>query len=58
MRKDKPVDAVKTIGIPMTKVMADNLEDRAKSMQISKSAYVKAVLREWLKSGNKLTLSE
>ncbi len=49
---------VTTIGISMPKKMATELERRAKSMNISKSAYCKEILRQWLESGKKLTLSE
>lgn len=48
----------KTIGINMSKAMAEDLEKRADSMNISKSKYCKIVLGEWLKGGKKLTLSE
>lgn len=48
----------KTIGINMAKAMADDLEKRAHSMQISKSSYCKIVLQQWLQSGKKLTLTE
>lgn len=48
----------KTIGINMSKKMADELEKRATSMHISKSKYCKIILQQWLDSGNKLTLSE
>ena len=48
----------KTIGINMPAKMANELERRATSMHISKSNYVKIILKQWLDSGNKLTLSE
>ncbi|NOU35801.1 MAG: hypothetical protein HOO88_03395 [Kiritimatiellaceae bacterium] len=48
----------KTIGINMSKTMADDLEKRADSMHISKSKYCKIVLQQWLQSGKKLTLAE
>ena len=48
----------KTIGINMDKKMADELEKRAKSMQLSTSSYCKIVLGEWIKSGKKLKLQE
>jgi len=48
----------KTIGINMSKAMANNLEKRADSMHISKSKYCKIILQQWLDSGKKLTLSE
>lgn len=48
----------KTIGINMPKEMADELEQRADSMHISKSKYCKTVLGSWLKSGKKLEFKE
>ncbi len=48
----------KTIGINMTKTMAEHLEKLSNSMHISKSKYCKIVLQQWLDSGNKMTLSE
>ena len=48
----------KTIGINMNAKMANDLESRAKSMNISKSNYCKIILQKWLDSGKKLTLSE
>lgn len=48
----------KTIGINMSKKMADDLESRAASMHISKSKYCKIILQQWLDSGKKLSLSE
>lgn len=48
----------KTIGINMSKTMADNLETRASSMHISKSKYCKIILQQWMDSGKKLTLKE
>jgi len=48
----------KTIGINMSKKMADELERRSKSMSISKSKYCKIILQQWMDSGKKLTLSE
>ena len=48
----------KTIGINMTKEVADELEKRASSMQLSTSKYCKVILTEWLNSGKKLTLQE
>lgn len=48
----------KTIGINMSKEMADELELRANSMHLSTSKYCKVILTEWLKSGKKLTLQE
>jgi len=48
----------KTIGINMKKKMADELERRAKSMQLSTGAYCKIILGQWLDSGKKLQLKE
>jgi hypothetical protein len=48
----------KTIGINMPATMAAELEKRADSMHISKSNYCKIVLRQWMDSGKKLSLSE
>ena len=47
-----------TIGINMPAKIANELERRACSMHISKSNYVKIILKQWLDSGKKLTLSE
>ncbi len=48
----------KTIGINMSKKMANDLEKRSKSMNISKSKYVKIILQQWMDSGKKLQLAE
>lgn len=48
----------KTIGINMSKKMADDLEKRAKSMHISTSNYCKILLKQWMESGQKLKLEE
>jgi hypothetical protein len=48
----------KTIGINMKAEMADALEKRAKSMQISTAKYCKIILQQWFDSGNKLMLKE
>jgi len=48
----------KTIGINMKKEVADELERRAKSMQLSTSAYCKIILKQWLDSGKKMQLKE
>ena len=48
----------KTIGINMKARMANDLEKRAASMHISKSAYCKIILQQWLDSGKKLKLEE
>ena len=50
--------STKTIGINMNKQMADELENRAKSMHLSTSRYCKVILSEWLNSGKKLLLKE
>lgn len=57
--KTNPVGkGTKTIGINVKQEMAEELERRAKSMQISTGAYVKIILGEWLTSGKKLNLQE
>ena len=48
----------KTIGLNMPLEMANELERRASSMQVSTGKYCKIILNEWLASGKKLTLSE
>lgn len=48
----------KTIGINMASEMADELTDRAESMHLSVSKYCKIILQDWVKSGNKLNLTE
>ncbi|MBN2162187.1 MAG: hypothetical protein JXR25_06295 [Pontiellaceae bacterium] len=48
----------KTIGINMKMEMAQDLERRAASMQLSTGAYCKIILGDWLKSGKKLQLKE
>ena len=48
----------KTIGINMKKEMADELERRAKSMQLSTGAYCKIILKQWIESKQKLKLQE
>lgn len=48
----------KTIGINMKKAMADEIECRAKSMQLSTGAYCKIILGQWFESGKKLQLKE
>lgn len=48
----------KTIGINMKRDMAEELERRATSMQLSTGAYCKIILGEWLKSGKKMKLRE
>ena len=47
-----------TIGINMSKTMANELEKRADSMHISKSKYCKIILQQWIDSKKKLTLGE
>jgi hypothetical protein len=54
----KPGEGTKTIGINMKLEIANELERRAASMQLSCGAYIKIILGEWLKSGRKLTLKE
>lgn len=48
----------KTIGINMKLEMANELERRAASMQLSTCAYCKIIMGDWLKSGKKLKLQE
>jgi hypothetical protein len=48
----------KTIGINMKQSMAEELENRARSMQLSTGAYCKIILNRWLESGEKLVLAE
>jgi hypothetical protein len=48
----------KTIGLNMKKEMADEIERRATSMQLSTGAYVKIILGQWIESGQKLKLQE
>lgn len=48
----------KTIGINMKSEMAQELERRSKSMQISTGAYCKIILGQWIESGKKLKLQE
>lgn len=48
----------KTIGINMKSEMADDIQERAGSMQLSTSAYCKIILKNWLASGKKVTLQE
>lgn len=48
----------KTIGINMKREMANEIERRAASMQLSTGAYCKIVLNNWLQSGNKLKIQE
>jgi hypothetical protein len=50
--------STKTIGINMKKEMADELERRAKSMQLSTGAYCKIILGQWFESKQKLKLQE
>ena len=47
-----------TIGVNMQQEMADDIRHRAASMHISASSYVKAVMRQWLASGQRLRLEE
>lgn len=48
----------KIIGIHMGKKIAEELEARAESMNISKNKYCKIVLQQWIDSKKKLTLGE
>ena len=58
MATNKVGKGTKTIGINMSKKMADDLEKRAKSMHISTSNYCKILLKQWMESGQKLKLEE
>ena len=44
--------------INMNQKMANELEKRAKSMQLSTSNYCKILLQQWLDSGRKMKLEE
>jgi hypothetical protein len=48
----------KTIGINMKLELAEEIERRATSMQLSTGAYCKIILGEWISSGKKLQLQE
>jgi hypothetical protein len=48
----------KNVGINMKLNMAEELERRASSMQLSTGAYCKIILSEWIRSGKKLRLEE
>ena len=48
----------KVIGVNMKQEMADELEDRAASMQLSASKYCQIILIKHLESGQKLKLEE
>lgn len=48
----------KTIGINMRQEMADELERRAKSLNLSTGAYCMIILQQWIDSGQKLKLKE
>ena len=48
----------KTIGINISKKMAEDLQKRASSMHISTHKYTKIILQQWLESGKRLKLSE
>ena len=51
-------EGTKTIGLNMSKAMADELETRASSMHLSTSKYCTIILSQWLESGQKLKLQE
>ena len=48
----------KVVGVNMEAKMADDLTKRAKKMGISKATYCRIILKRWLDSNEKLTLSE
>ena len=58
MATNKAGKGTKTIGLNMKHEMAEEIERRAKSMQLSTGAYCKVILSEWMKSGKKLKLEE
>jgi len=49
---------MKTIGINIDVKLADDLEQRAKSMHLSTGKYCKIILTQWLESGKRLKLEE
>jgi len=49
---------MKTVGLNMKMEMAEELEERARSMHISASKYIKIILQQWIDSGKKLKLQE
>lgn len=51
-------EGTKTIGINMHKEMADQLEKRAESMHLPTGKYCKLILKQWMKSDQKLKLQE
>ena len=58
MKKGKSKKEAKTVGINMQEDMANDLEKRAKSINLSTSAYCRVILQQWLDSGKKLVLQE
>ena len=48
----------KTVGINMQLAMANELERRAKSMQLSTGQYCKIIFGNWINSGQKVVLRE
>jgi len=48
----------KTIGLCMSTTISDQLEERAKAMNISTSKFITSILSQWLESGKKLVLTE
>jgi hypothetical protein len=58
MATNKIGKGTKTVGINMPIEEAQELERRAQSMHLSTGAYVKHIIRAWVKSGKKLVISE
>lgn len=58
MATNKIGKGTKTLGINMPQEMAAELEKRAASMGVSTGMYVKTVLKNWIESGEKLTIGE
>tara|TARA_A200000113_G_scaffold204940_1_gene200918 strand:- start:2230 stop:2409 length:180 start_codon:yes stop_codon:yes gene_type:complete len=58
MAKKSHKRKTKNIGVSVSSKIANELEQRAKSIDLSTSAYCKVILSEWIKSGKKLHLDE
>lgn len=58
MATNKVGKGTKTVGINMPEAEANELERRAKSMHLSTGAYIKHIIRDWVKSGKKLVITE
>ena len=57
-REKNPVKTKKTIGVKMNQEMANELEMRATSMQLSTSLYCRLILGQGIESGQKLSVQE